>query len=477
MEALLVFISLAWTCATGWFVGPVWKPFVGSAGALKKYSKKYGGQHIAFHELSKKWKTQILGMKLGGAYLVCVEGIENIKQILTHEEINQRPMNFFVKLRTLGTYKGITCAKWPLWVEQRTFVIRYLSNGIRNKAIDFKVRAEVDSLMVVIDETKEAQISKLLPFSIINILWSLVASNQMESRLLTIMHERTKAFDLSGGILAQYPWMRYIIPERSGYNLIKKFNREIKKNLLTTIDDHHENWSEGNTDDFIYEFISEMKKQNKEETIFTDEQLLLVCLDLFVGGFTTTSDTLSYIFLLMLRHQDVQKKAQDVLDATFSKDQPIDYQDHDKVPYIDAVIKEAQRYCPVAPILGPRGNTKTVYFNGYKIPPNSTIFFNLYPTLMSKEIWGDPETFRPERFLDAHKGQLISYPEFIPFGFGKRKCLGDTFASCIFLFTVEILRTFTILPVDNDNLPTTAPLPGITMSPQPYFAKFVRRHS
>ncbi|KAF5297440.1 hypothetical protein FQR65_LT01371 [Abscondita terminalis] len=401
-----------------------WKPFVGSATTLKKYSKIYGGQHIAFHELSKKWKTQILGMKLGGTYLVCVEGIDNIKKILTSEEINQRPLNFFTKLRTLGTYKGITCAEGPLWLEQRAFAVRHLGKiGIGKRAMDLKVRAEIDSFMKAIENEEEVQISKLLPFFIINILWSLVASNKIENhtfeqnQLLNIMRERTRAFDLGGGILAQYPWIRYITPERSGYNLIKKLNKELKEFLLTTISEHHDNWSEDNADDFIYAFISEMKQQGGKETSFTDEQLLLVCLDLFVGGFTTTSNTLNFIFLLMMHHQDVQAKAQEILDSTFSKDQQIDFEDRDKVPYIEAVIKESQRYCPIAPILGPRRNTKEICFNGYRIPVNTTVFFNLYPTLMSKEVWGDPERFRPERFLDAH-GRLISYSEFIPFGFG-----------------------------------------------------------
>jgi len=39
-------------------------------------------------------------------------------------------------------------------------------------------------------------------------------------------------------------------------------------------------------------------------------------------------------------------------------------------------------------------------------------------------IWGDPETFRPERFLDGKP----SLTEYIPFGGGKRRCIGAMFA-------------------------------------------------
>ncbi|KAF5297441.1 hypothetical protein FQR65_LT01372 [Abscondita terminalis] len=460
--------------------GPTWKPFIGSSGILKEYSKKYGGQHIALHELSKKWKTQILGMKVGQVYIVCVEGYENVRKLMTNE-MNQRPLNFFMKLRTLGTYKGITCAEGPLWIEQRKFAMRHLRNICMNNCVtNSKIHFEIDSLINIIDKEKKVEPSKLLPFSVLNVLWSLVANNKIgnhteQIQLLNIMCERTRAFDISGGILGQYPWFRHIAPDKSGYNLIKKLNNALKNFLLQTINNHHSDWSEGDNNDFIYSFISEMKKQNGKDTTFTDEQLLLVCLDLFVGGFTTTSGTLDFIFLLMIHHQDVQKKIQKVLDATFCKDQPIEYDDRYKVPYVEAVIRETQRLRPVGPILGPRRNIDNINLNGYVIPKNSTVLFNLRSTLMSKEIWGDPERFRPERFLDE-QGKLISYPEFIPFGLGKRKCLGEVLAkNWLFLFTAEILRTFTILPVDCNNLPSLAPLPGITLSPQPYVAKFVRR--
>ncbi|KAF5297438.1 hypothetical protein FQR65_LT01369 [Abscondita terminalis] len=465
------------------FDGPIWIPFVGSTKFLKEYSKKYGAQHVGMHELSKKWNTEILGMKLGNDYVVCVEGYENIKQILTSEDFNQRPINFFTKLRTFGTFKGITCAEGPLWVEQRSFTVRHLRNiGMGKSLMDYRIHFEIDNLIDVIDKKKEVQISKLLPFSIINILWSLIASNRIENQtfednqLLNIMHRRSKAFDISGGVLAQFPWIRHILPEKSGYNLIKTLNKELKEFLLETINDHHDSWSEDNNNDFIYAFISEMKKQKRNETTFTDEQLLLVCLDLFVGGFTTTSSTLDFIFLFMMLHQDVQKKVQDILDTTFSKNQSIDYQDRHKVPYVEAVIKEAQRYRFINPIIGPRRNTRKTILGGYTIPKNSTVLINLYPTFMSEEIWGDPERFRPERFLDESNGELISCPEFIPFGIGKRKCLGDTFAKgCLFLFTTEILRKFSVIPVDCNDLPSTLPLAGLTLSPRPYTARFIRR--
>ncbi|KAF5282695.1 hypothetical protein FQA39_LY17502 [Lamprigera yunnana] len=464
----------------GKIVGPTWIPLLGSLNCLRSYSVKYGGQQYGLHELSKKWNSSILGFKMGQEIVVVVEDFQTIKEILMSEDYDQRPKNFFTNIRTLGTFKGITCAEGKLWEEHRKFTIKHLRHiGLGKNIMDLKINEEIQNLFKTIEAQEVVQISHHLPFTIFNILWVLIAGSRISSetfqrnQLLNIMTKRTKAFDMCGGILTPCPWLRHIIPDKSGYNVIKKLNKEVKTFLLETINEHHGTWEAGNKDDFIYSFISEMKNQNENTTTFTDEQLLLVCLDLFVGGFTTTSCTLDFVVLLMLLNQDIQTKAHEILDTTFDKTYAIEYQDRYKVPFIQAVINEAQRFRNVAPILGPRRVTKDTSLAGYSIPKNTTVLINLHPTLMSKEIWGDPENFRPARFLNDHD-ELITYPEFIPFGLGKRKCLADIFArGCLFVITCEILRNYIILPVDSNNLPSAKPVPGLITTPQPYFAKFV----
>lgn len=46
-----------------------------------------------------------------------------------------------------------------------------------------------------------------------------------------LMERRARAFDMSGGILSTFPWIRYVAPETSGYNLLTKLNNELKSFL------------------------------------------------------------------------------------------------------------------------------------------------------------------------------------------------------------------------------------------------------
>lgn len=49
---------------------------------------------------------------------------------------------------------------------------------------------------------------------------------------INLMERRTKAFDMAGGILSIFPWVRHIAPEASGYNVLVELNNEIKSLLM-----------------------------------------------------------------------------------------------------------------------------------------------------------------------------------------------------------------------------------------------------
>lgn len=89
-----------------------------------------------------------------------------------------------------------------------------------------------------------------------------------------------------------------------------------------------------------------------------------------------------------------------------------------RLSYVEAVLLEVQRHASVVPVAVAHRSIKDVEFQGYIIPKDATILINLRSVMMDKNHWGDPENFRPERFLDTN-GQTIQDEWFIPFGQGK----------------------------------------------------------
>jgi methyl farnesoate epoxidase / farnesoate epoxidase len=84
----------------------VWLPFVGCTPQLKKLTKKLGYQQNVFLWLSERFKSPVVGLRLGGQLVVAVSGYHAVKQIFTREEFEGRPDTFFIRMRSMGTRKG-----------------------------------------------------------------------------------------------------------------------------------------------------------------------------------------------------------------------------------------------------------------------------------------------------------------------------------------------------------------------------------
>ncbi|PVD23198.1 hypothetical protein C0Q70_16461 [Pomacea canaliculata] len=137
-----------------------------------------------------------------------------------------------------------------------------------------------------------------------------------------------------------------------------------------------------------------------------------------------------------------------------------------RMPYLDAVVMETLRILSQGSLGIPRCNREEITVNGYTIPKNSTLFCNMWHIHHDDKQWGDPWTFRPERFLDD-QGQPLSatHPvrlKFAAFGLGRRHCPGDSFARArLFMYLVTLLQNFDFCSP-----------PGV--SPPPYAPGFIQ---
>ena len=57
----------------------------------------------------------------------------------------------------------------------------------------------------------------------------------------------------------------------------------------------------------------------RSKMYFSEEQLLAICLDMFIAGSETTSKSLGFCFLYLVRNPEVQKKAQNELDRVVGR--------------------------------------------------------------------------------------------------------------------------------------------------------------
>ena len=117
---------------------------------------------------------------------------------------------------------------------------------------------------------------------------------------------------------------------------------------------------------------------------------------------------------------------------------------------MEASILEIMRLSSLVPFGLPHSVTEDVVFKGYNIPKNTFIFGNHYAAHHSKSAWGDPENYRPERFLAADGKTIVRNKAWMPFGVGKRQCMGESLArDDFFLFFTNLVKQFHIrMPQD-----------------------------
>lgn len=438
-----------------------------------------------------------MGLKLGQDYVVVALGLEMVREVQLQEVFEGRPDNFFLRLRTMGTRKGITCTDGKLWYEHRNFAMKQMRNvGYGRSQMEQQIEHEAEELLQQLDQTQAQPIEpvNLLAQSVLNVLWCLVAGQRIASnedstlgRLLDLMNRRSKLFDISGGLLAQLPWLRHVAPNRTGYNLIRQLNIELHRFFMETIAEHRrrmldcEKRGEPLPDnDLIYAYLQEMQNKDQDTSSFNETQLVMTILDFFIAGSQTTSTTINLALMVLAMRQDVQNQlyAEVAANMEAAGARTTTAFPHlsrrESFHYMEAFIMEVQRFFHSVPISGPRRALWPTQLGGYNIPKNTTILISLGSVLADEQHWKDPHEFRTERFIDD-AGKCYKDEYFMPFGLGRRRCLGDALArACIFSFLVRIVQHFHIVLPEGET-PSLILQPGIVLTPKPYQVKFVRR--
>ncbi|KAK5659780.1 hypothetical protein OQA88_991 [Cercophora sp. LCS_1] len=185
-------------------------------------------------------------------------------------------------------------------------------------------------------------------------------------------------------------------------------------------------------------FVKEMFDSGKAEPSFirtameegngVDEAMRVVGLMAIAGALTIGSPIQSYL-LAMCHYPEWQAKLQEEID-TLDGECPA-WEDREKLPMLRAVVKEVIRWRPPVPTGIPHAIEEDDVYMGYHIPKGATIHALEWGITRDEEIYPDPETFNPMRWLDpsfpTYREPLTQYPNlngFSQFGFGRRTCQG-----------------------------------------------------
>uniref|UniRef100_A0A663FGQ6 Uncharacterized protein n=1 Tax=Aquila chrysaetos chrysaetos TaxID=223781 RepID=A0A663FGQ6_AQUCH len=366
---------------------------------------------------------------------------------------------------------GIVYGNGERWRQLRRFAIVTLKSfGMGKRGAEERVREEAQHLIQQLYQTHGQPFDPtfLLSCAGSNIICWLVFGERFEygdERFLALMGLINLLF-IFPNIMRFVPGPHQRI--YANYLRLAEFVGERVRRNRQTLDPQ-------NPRDFIDCFLLKMQQEKgNPDTHFTEDTLSKTTVNLFFAGTETVSSTLKYGLRILLRHPEVEARLHEEIDRVIGRHRSPCMEDRSRMPYVDAVIHEIQRFADIVPMGVPHTTTRDIQLRGYAIPK---VGMNVIPLLCTSQFdpsrFANPQTFDPGHFLDEN-GRFKRNDAFMAFS---RVCLGEGLAVMeLFIFLTSILQHFQLkAEEDQATIDITPESSGLGNIPRPYRLSLIPR--
>nr|XP_046265584.1 cytochrome P450 1A1 [Scatophagus argus] len=243
-----------------------------------------------------------------------------------------------------------------------------------------------------------------------------------------------------------------------------RFNTFVQK----IVSEHYGTFDKDNIRDITDSLIDHCEDRKLDENSnvqVSDEKIVGIVNDLFGAGFDTISTALSWSVMYMVAYPEIQERLFQELKDNVGVNRTPRLSDKQKLPFLEAFILEIFRHSSFLPFTIPHCTSKNTSLNGYFIPKNTCVFINQWQINHDPELWKDPSSFNPDRFLSADGAEInkLEGEKMMVFGMGKRRCIGEVIArNEVFLFLAILVQKLHFLAIPGEQLDLT-PEYGLTM--------------
>nr|XP_060620631.1 cytochrome P450 2C19-like [Anolis sagrei ordinatus] len=430
--------------------GPTPLPIIGNALQLKT-----NHLDLTLHELSEKYGP-VLTVYFGTERIVVLTGYDVIKEALIDRGDDFAARGSLPIFDNVNKGLGIIFSNGERWKQLRRFALTTLRNfGMGKKSIEERISEETWCLLEEFQSKKGKPFDPtfLLSCALSNVICAIVFGTRYEysnKKFLTMLR-----FMNDNVSILSSPWGQLYNIFPSFMNSIPGPHQRFVANNLATREFILEEvkWHKATLDstaprDFIDCFLIKMEQEKQNgASEFSIDNLIISTIDLFLAGTETTSSTLRYGLMILLKYPKVEVKVHEEIDRVIGRTRKPCMADRGQMPYTEAVIHEIQRFISLAPLGVPRAVIKETPFRQYIIPKGTTIYPILTSVLHDSKEFPNPKEFDPQHFLHED-GTFRKSDFFLPFSAGKRICIGEGLARMeLFLFFTTILQNYKLKPL------------------------------
>ncbi|KAG6388733.1 hypothetical protein SASPL_150165 [Salvia splendens] len=415
--------------------GPTPLPIFGNM--LQLGSKPYE----TFAELSKQYGS-LMSIQLGSVYTVVVSSPEMAKEILLkHAEVfssrnkvqaleecdhNQNSMGFL----PMGD-------KWRDMRKISTEHIYSRQSMERSQELrKEKLQQLLDHAQKCFEEGRALDFTEASFITSTNVMSAILYSKQDTEFDSTATKEFRETVYIAGTVhglpnYADYfPILRPFDPQgvkRLAKVYLGRVLGQMEGHLRERIQIKNQNPNGPKKNDFVEMVVDSLQAKDNKLTLESYTHLMM---DLYTGASVMNTGGMERIMKELISHPDKMAKLKAELKSVMGDEKVVDDSKMSKLPYLQAVVKEAMRFYPPIVLVNRQAESDLVV-NGYLIPKGTRVLINLWGMGRDSNIWDNPLLFEPERFLDQKidfKGQDY---KLIPFGSGKRICPAMSFSSWV----------------------------------------------
>ncbi|XP_011047926.1 PREDICTED: cytochrome P450 81E8-like isoform X3 [Populus euphratica] len=443
------------SCSFNQVLAPQKIPIVGHLHLLKQPIQR------TLHSLSEK-HGPIFSLKLGSRLAVFISSPSAVDECFTKNDIvlANRPPFLMTKYLNYNTTTMGSVEYGDHWRNLRRISTLEIFSSARLTSLFSIRREEVMALLRRLHSVSrhgnyaKVELRSMLLDLTSNIIMRMVAGKRYygvdvneieEGRILREILEEFLAYIaiINVGDLIPMLWWGDI----TGH--LKKLDRLSKKMdvFLQGLVDEHRDDRDRNT--MINRFLA---LQEEQPEYYTDDIIKGHVLELLIGGTETSATAMEWALANLLNHPEVLKKAKAEVDAQVG-DRLIEESDFAKLHYLQSIISENLRLCPVTPLIPPHMPSSDCTIGGYHVPAGTILFVNAWSLHRDPTLWDEPTSFKPERFESAGR---VDACKFIPFGMGRRACPGDGLANRVMTLTLgSLIQCFELERVGENKIDMT----------------------
>ncbi|KAF7212846.1 cytochrome P450 1A1 [Nothobranchius furzeri] len=440
--------------------------------------------HLSLTELSKKF-GDVFQIQIGTRPVVVLSGYETVKQALTKQgdDFSGRPDLYSFRFINNGKSLAFSTDQAGVWRARRKLAYSALRSfsTLEGKTPEYScvleehICKESEHLIKELDTVMTTD-GRFDPFryivvSVANVICGMCFGRRYDhhdQELVGLVNLAEDFVRVTGnGNPADFiPILQYL-PNKQMTKFIE-INNRFQNFVQKIVSDHYSTFDKDNIRDItdsLIEHCEDRKLDENSNIQMSDEKVVGIVNDLFGAGFDTISTGLSWSVMYLVAYPEIEQRLFEEIKEKIGLDRTPKLSDRNNLPLLEAFILELFRHSSYLPFTIPHCTTKDTSLNGFFIPKDTCVFINQWKINHDPELWDNPSSFNPDRFLSANGTEVnkVDGEKVLVFGLGRRRCIGEVIArNETFLFLAIIIQKLHFYTLPGEPLDLT-PEYGLTM--------------